>query len=124
MVEFLLQQDTHYKYFTAKEGFETFSRFLRVNPVKDTTISLSKAKKSPVKLITHMYYKDGFELLIEVVFSMIPQLEGHGPKAQYLVIPLRLGEGETLPYFHLKGLAIISELVFIRDQTKHINNLK
>ena len=70
-----------------------------------------------------MYYEDGFELLIAVVFSVIPQLGGHEPKSQYLVMTLRLGEGEPLPDFHPKDLAIISELVFMRDQTKHINNL-
>ena len=37
--KFLLPPDAHYKYVTAKETFEEFSRALRVHIVKDTTIS-------------------------------------------------------------------------------------
>ena len=53
---------------------------------------------------------------------MIPQLGGLGPKAQDLVIPFRLGEGEILSDFHIRALVIISELVLMRYQTVHINN--
>ena len=38
-------------------------------------------------------------------------------------IPFRLGEGEPLPYFHLRALAIRSELVLVRYQTGKINNI-
>ena len=62
-----------------------------------------------------MHYDNGFELLIAVVLSMIPQLGGLGPKAQDLVIPFHLGEGEPLTYFHLIALVIGSELVLMRD---------
>ena len=55
---------------------------------------------------------------------MSPQLGGLGPKSQDLVIPFRLGEGEPLPYFHLRALAIRSELVLMRYKTGHINNLR
>ena len=78
--------------------------------VKDTTISSSKSTKSHVKLFTNMQYENGFELLIEVVFTMIPQLGGLGPKYQDLFIPFHLGEGKTLPDFHLRDLTIRSEL--------------
>ena len=63
-----------------------------------------------------MQYDSGFDLLIAVFFSMIPQLEGLGPKTQYFV-PFRLGEGEPLPYFHLKSLSIRNKLVFMIAQT-------
>ena len=39
---------------------------------------------------------NGFDLIIFVVLSMSTQLGGLGPKAQYLVIHFRLGEGYTL----------------------------
>ena len=64
-----------------------------------------------------------FEILIAVILSMIPQLGGSGPKYQDLVIPFRLGEGEPLPYFHLRDLEIRSEIVLMRDQTGQIKNL-
>ena len=64
-----------------------------------------------------MKYDNVFELLIEVVFAMSPQLVGLGTKSQYLVIPFRLGEGEPLSDFHLRYLAIRSELVLMRYQT-------
>ena len=70
-----------------------------------------------------MHYDNGFELLIAVVFSISPQLGVLGPKGQDLVIPLCLGEGEYLPYFHLKALTIRSEIVLTRYQTVQINNL-
>ena len=70
-----------------------------------------------------MHYYNGFEILIAFVFSIRPQIRGLGPKAQYLVIPFCLGEGESLPDFHLIDLAIRSELVLIRYQTGNINNL-
>ena len=57
-----------------------------------------------------MHNNSGFDLLIAIVFDMSPQLGGLGPKSQDLVIPFSLVEGETLPYFHLRGLKIISEL--------------
>ena len=40
---------------------------------------------------------NGFNLIIAVFLAIIPQIVGLGPKAQYLVIPFRLGEGETVP---------------------------
>ena len=61
--------------------------------VKDTTVSLSKAPKSHVKLGTHMHYDNGFEIFIAVIFNMSPQLGGLWPKAQDLVIQFCLGEG-------------------------------
>ena len=69
-----------------------------------------------------MHYNDGLKPLITFVFYMFPQLVVFLPKAQDLVIPFRLGEGENLPYFHLRALVIISELVLMRYQTVHINN--
>ena len=64
-----------------------------------------------------MHYDNGFELLIAVVFSMIPQLGGLGPKYQDLLIPLQLDEGETISYFHLRALSIRSELASTRYQS-------
>ena len=58
--------------------------------------------------LLHMHYDNIFKPLIAVVFYMIPQLVGLGRKAQDLVIPFRLGEGETLPYFHPQALEIRS----------------
>ena len=37
--------------------------------------------------------------------------------------PFRLGEGEPLPDFYIRALAIKSDLVFMRDQTGQIKNL-
>ena len=54
---------------------------------------------------------------------MIPQLGGLGPKAQYLVIPSRLVEGEPFSDFHLRAHAIRIELVLMRYKTVKINNL-
>ena len=70
-----------------------------------------------------MHYDNVSVLLITVVFSVIPQLGGLGPKSQDLVITFFLGEGDSLPDFHLRVLAIRSDLEFIRYQTVHINNL-
>ena len=66
---------------------------------------------------------NGFDLIIAVVFVMSPQQVGLGPKAQYVVIPFRLGEVETLPEFHLRSLTVRSELDLFQDQTGQINNL-
>ena len=70
-----------------------------------------------------MHSENGFELLIAVVFSVIPQLGGLGPKDQDIVIPFWLGEVESLPDFHLRDLGIRSEILFMRDQRFQINNL-
>ena len=51
-----------------------------------------------------MHYDNGFELLIAVVFNMSPQLWIIGSKAQDLVIPFCLGEGEYLPDFLLRAI--------------------
>ena len=95
--KFLLPPDTHSKFATAKENFEELSIALRVHLVKYTTISSSKEPKSHVKLVTYMNNDNQFDLLIDVVFSMSPQLRVIEPKAQDLVIPFCIIEGETLP---------------------------
>ena len=69
-----------------------------------------------------MHYDNGFKPHIAVIFYISPKLGGLGPKAQDLVIPFRLGEGEILSYFHIRAIAIISELLLMRYQTVHINN--
>ena len=92
ITKFLLPPHTHSKYVIIEENFEAFSRALRVQLVKDTTISLSKAPKSHVKIVTHMHYDNVFKPHNAVVFYMSPKLGGLGPKAQDLVIPFRLGE--------------------------------
>ena len=55
-------------------------------------------------------FENGFEIIIAVVFEMITQLWGRGPKAQDLVMPFFIGEGEPLTDFHLRALATRSEL--------------
>ena len=70
-----------------------------------------------------MHYDNVYELIITVVFSMIHQLGGLGPKSQDFLIPFCLVEGEPLTAFHLRSLAIISEIVSMRYQTLKINNL-
>ena len=70
-----------------------------------------------------MHYDNVFKILIAVAFNMIPQLGGLGPKYQYPVIPLLLGEGEYLMDFHLRSLAIKSELILMIYGTGQINNL-
>ena len=82
-----------------------------------------KHQKLHVKIVTHMHYGNEFELLIAVVFFVIPQIEGLVPKSQYFVISFCLGEGELIPYFYLISLEIRSELVLMRDKIGQINNL-
>ena len=81
------------------------------------TISSSKSPKLHVKIITCMNNENGFDLLITVVFSVSPQLIVLRPKFQYLVISFLLGEGETLPQFHLRALHIRSEIFLLQDET-------
>ena len=63
-----------------------------------------------------------FDLIIAVVFSMSTQLGGIGPKYQDLVISFCLGEGETLPQFHLRDLQIRSDNLLLLDKKVQINN--
>ena len=46
------------------------------------------------RLNTYMNNVNIFDLIIYVVFDMIPQLGGIGPKSEDIVIPFRLGKGE------------------------------
>ena len=87
ITKFLLPPYNHSKYIAAKENYEEFSGALRVHIVKDTTVPSSKAPTSHIKLLTNMQYDNGFKLLIAVIFNVIPQLVGLGPKSQDLVIP-------------------------------------
>ena len=57
-----------------------------------------------------------FELIIDVVFAMIPQLGGLGPKYQDLVISFHSGERETLPQFHLRALHTRIEIFLFQDK--------
>ena len=93
ITKFLLPPHTHSKYVVSKKTFEAFSRALKVQLVKDTTISSSKAPKSHVKIVTHMHYDNGFKPHIAVLFYISPKLGGLGRKAQDLVIPFLLHQG-------------------------------
>ena len=121
--KFIPPPDTHPKYATSKENYESFSRELSVNLFNDTTISSSKSPTSYVKLITYMHNVNGFELLTAIVFAMSPQLGGLGPKSQDLMIYVCLVEGENLPQFHLRDLHIRAEIFLLQDQTGRINNI-
>ena len=57
-----------------------------------------------------MNNNNGFGIIIPVVFSMYTQLGVLGPKSQDLVISFHIGEGETLPQFHLKSIQVRSEI--------------
>ena len=57
-----------------------------------------------------MNNENGFDLIIAVVFVISNQIVGLGPKSQDLVINFRLGEGETIPQFHLRALQIRSDI--------------
>ena len=70
----------------------------------------SKAPKSHVKIITYMNSDNVIYLIVYVVFYMSPQLILLGPKSQDLVISFHIGEGETLPQFHLKSIQVRSEI--------------
>ena len=54
---------------------------------------------------------------------MSPQLGVFVTKAQYLVISFFLGEGETIPQFHLRAIHIKSEIFLLQDITVKTNNL-
>ena len=65
---------------------------------------------------------NGFDLLIAVVFTIKTKLVVLGPKAQYLMISFCLGEGETIPQYHLIFLQVRSEKFLLQDDTGQINN--
>ena len=56
-----------------------------------------------------------YDLLIAVVFAIIPQLGGLGPKSQDLVISLQIGEVETIPQLNLRAIQIRSEMFLLED---------
>ena len=58
-----------------------------------------------------------FYLLVEVVFSMSPQLGGIGPKAQEPFTSFKLTEGESLPDFHLQDIQSRGEIHLLNDET-------
>ena len=71
-----------------------------------------KHQKPDVKLITYMNNENVFDLLIAVVFAMIPWLGGIGPKAQDLVIYFCLGEGRIIPQLHLTPKSCIAAFIW------------
>ena len=71
-----------------------------------------KHQKPDVKLITYMNNENVFDLLIAVVFAMIPWLGGIGPKAQDLVIYFCLGEGRIIPQLHLTPKSCIAASIW------------
>ena len=64
-----------------------------------------------------------YDLLIAVVFAIIPQLGGLGPKSQDLVISFNIGEVETIPQLTLRAIQIGSEMFLLQDETVKINNI-
>ena len=66
---------------------------------------------------------NGFDLLINFIFLLIPQLGVILPKAQDLVISFRLGEGKNIPQLHLRAIHIRSETFLLQDKIGQIKNL-
>ena len=64
-----------------------------------------------------------FDLLVDIVFVMIPQIGGIWPKAQDLVIYFHLSKGETLLKYHLRYLQAKSENFLLNDKTEQKKNL-
>ena len=60
---------------------------------------------------------NGFDLIIDVLFTMSPQLGVLVPNSQDLVISFCLGKEETLPQSHLRALQIRSEIFMFQDKT-------
>ena len=55
--------------------------------------------------------------------AMHPQLRVIGPKSEDLVVSFCLGDGETLPQFHLRAPQGQSEKIMLKYETGQINNL-
>ena len=51
------------------------------------------------------------------------KLGGLGVKAQYLVVSFCLGEGETLPQFHIISFQARIKKILFKDETGKINNI-
>ena len=48
---------------------------------------------------------------------MSPHIGVLGPKAQERVVSFRIGEGETLPQFHIRSLYLRSKTFLLLDET-------
>ena len=115
--------DTHPNFITVKGNYQSFSRALRIHLDKDYTILSSKLPKSDVKLVTYINIVNGFNLIVASVFLISPTLRLILPQAQDLVISFCLGEGGTLPQFHLRALHFRNENFLLNDETGQVNNL-
>ena len=71
-----------------------------------------------VKLITYMNNYNIFDLIIDVVFAMIPQLGVLGTKDQYLLVSFWPVEVEIIPKLHLRYLYIRSEIFLFQYETE------
>ena len=57
-----------------------------------------------------------FDILVSIFFSMSHQLGSIGTKAQNLVAPFQLTEGESLPNFHLQYLQVRIKNYILNDK--------
>ena len=120
---FIIPPDTHTKFAKVKEKYEAFSISLWAHLAKYEIITLSKAPKLHATLVTYMNIDNVFDLIMDVVSSISPQVGGLKPKSQDPVISFRLGEGVTLPKFKLRALKSWCENFLLKDKTRNINNL-
>ena len=63
-----------------------------------------------------------FDILVVIVFDMIPQLGCIGHKYQDLVTPFQLKKGESLPYFHLWDFQARSKIYLLNDKIRYKKN--
>ena len=90
LTKYVLPPPTHSKISTKNANYQVLYRSFIFNIVKDTTIKSSTASKSHIKLITCTNNENVFDLLVPVVFSMIPQIGGIGPKVQDFVTSFKI----------------------------------
>ena len=120
---FVLSLDTHQKSDTQKENYQALSRALRVHLSMDETIHSYTGPKLHVKIVTDMNPDNGFNLLVALVFVMIPQNGNLWTKYQDLVIPFCFIERKTVPQLYIRALQEISETLLLNYKTGQTNIL-
>ena len=119
----LLPEPTHTQYNDATNIYKNMSRTILRHLQAQTTINHDNAPKTAIILRERSMMECGFDLLLEIIVKMSPQLGGYARDLEDYVKTLQISDGEPVLEYYLRVLKMYNEIKLQRDGTGQDNRL-
>ena len=114
---FVLPPKLNPRYQQACSIYEMMANTLRNHLVAANTIDKTVAPESYNILMANRMCRNGFDLLVAIIYGRSPQLGGKHDDAQSIVVAFNAKSGELLSEFHQRALETASILALMQDKT-------